>query len=49
VDYKTLADGIEKLRETLRAMVAGIMAEGFTEEQARDITVAVLTNKGESE
>jgi len=40
--YNDLADGLERLRETLQAMVAAIMEEGFSEDQARDITTAIL-------
>ena len=37
-----LADSIEEMREVLRAMVAGLIADGFTEEQAREIVVSII-------
>jgi hypothetical protein len=42
MDYKELAVGLDNLRETLRAMVAGVMQEGFSEEQAREIVTGVF-------
>jgi len=42
VNYVELAESIDNLRETLRAMVAAVMADGFTEEQAREIVTGVF-------
>lgn len=42
IDYSEMAVGVDTLRETLRVMVAAIMAEGFSEEQAREITTGIL-------
>ena len=50
MDYTELASGIDNLRETLRAMVSGVMQEGFNEEQAREIVAGVFaSNRRESE
>lgn len=40
--YAEMAEGVDMLRETLRVMVAAVMNEGFTEEQARDIVTGLL-------
>lgn len=42
INYPEMAVGVDTLRETLRVMVAAIMAEGFTEEQAREITTGIM-------
>ena len=47
--YVELAEGLDIMREALNAMVAGLMADGFSEEQARDITTAILTRKPDQE
>jgi hypothetical protein len=44
VDYGELAEGIENLRESLRAMVKGLMADGFSENQAREIVTGVFAS-----
>jgi len=51
VDYTKLAEGLDELREVVRSMVAGMMAEGFTEEQARGIVAGffVLAAKAKDE
>jgi uncharacterized membrane protein YebE (DUF533 family) len=49
VDYRALAEGIDEMRESLRAMVSGLTADGFTEEQAREIVTAVLRQSGKGE
>jgi uncharacterized membrane protein YebE (DUF533 family) len=41
MDYEKLAQALEEVRETLRAMVAGLVADGFTDEQARSIIVSM--------
>lgn len=43
--YELMAASIEMMREALRAMVAGLMQDGFTEEQAREITTAIMSRK----
>lgn len=49
-DYAMLAEGLDEIREMLRAMVAAIVADGFTEEQARSIVTGwfTLVGKGDS-
>lgn len=47
IDFDELAASIETMREAFRAMVAGLVADGFTDEQARAIVVAIMTNKVE--
>lgn len=43
VDPHALADALDVMRETLRAMVAGLVADGFTDDQAHAIvTVTVI-------
>jgi uncharacterized membrane protein YebE (DUF533 family) len=43
MDFDELAKAIEEMREVLRAMVAGLVADGFTDEQARALVVSVMT------
>jgi uncharacterized membrane protein YebE (DUF533 family) len=45
IDFEELAGSIENMREIFRAMVAGLMADGFTEEQARALVVEITTRK----
>lgn len=33
----SLMEGIAQMRESMKAVIAGLMADGFSEEQARDI------------
>lgn len=42
MDYAELALGIDNLRESLRAMTAGVMEEGFSEAQAREIVTGIF-------
>jgi hypothetical protein len=49
IDFDELARSIEEMREIFRAMVAGLVADGFTEEQARVLVVEVLTRKEQSD
>jgi len=42
IDYEELAANVEQMREVLRAMVAGLTADGFTDEQARAIVASVI-------
>lgn len=46
IDYEALATGIGEMREAVGAMVAGLMADGFTDEQARDITAGLWRSIG---
>lgn len=45
IDFEELAAAVENMREGFRAMVAGLVADGFTDEQARALVVAIMTNK----
>ncbi len=45
IDYEELAGSIDQMREIFRAMVAGLMEDGFTEEQARALVVEITTRK----
>lgn len=50
--YVALAEGVDEIREHLRAVVAGVMADGFDEAQARVIVVgffASITNRSREE
>jgi hypothetical protein len=42
IDYAELADRLDEVRETLTVMVAGITADGFTDEQARVIVASIF-------
>lgn len=42
INYEELAQGIEQMREMIRAMVAGLVADGFTDEQARAIIAGMF-------
>jgi len=46
MDYEELAVAVETMREAFRAMVAGLIEDGFTDEQARQLVVAVFINQG---
>jgi hypothetical protein len=45
IDYEGLANSVEEMREIFRAMVAGLVADGFTEEQARALVVEITTRQ----
>ena len=42
--YEELAKALDEIREMLRATVAGLVADGFTDEQARELVVALWKN-----
>lgn len=42
--YEALAEGIDDMRETMGAMVKGLVADGFNEEQARWAVVGIMTH-----
>jgi uncharacterized membrane protein YebE (DUF533 family) len=46
MDYEQIAITVDEFRETLRVMVAAAKAEGFTEEQARDIVAGLWRSVG---
>lgn len=41
-DWEALAQGLADLRELLQSMVAGLVADGFTDREAREIVTALL-------
>jgi len=45
INFEELAASVEELREIFRAMVAGLVADGFTDEQARALVTEVVTRK----
>lgn len=49
IDYEVLAEGLDQYREVLRAMVAGLVADGFTYEQARRLVTHLMTQQGEEQ
>lgn len=48
-DYSEFAAALDTIRELLRATVAGLMADGFSEEQARQIATHIITATNEEE
>lgn len=44
LDYETLAQAIDATRETVRALVVGLMADGFSDSEARDIVAGLFRN-----
>lgn len=48
LDYEDLARATDALREMVNAMVAGLVSDGFTNEQARDIVAGSFRAVGES-
>jgi hypothetical protein len=49
VDYEELAKGIEQLRETLNAMVMALVADGFTDREARAMVAHIMCRTDEDE
>lgn len=49
IDYEALATGLDQYRECLRAMVAGLMADGFTDRQARALVTRLMAGTPEEE
>lgn len=49
IDFEELAESIDSMREIFRAMVAGLMEDGFTEEQARALVVEITTRREDSD
>ena len=42
-NYAEFASALDTIRELLRATVVGLMADGFSEEQARQIATHIIT------
>lgn len=45
MDFSELAKAIDEMRETLRAIIAALVEDGFTDAQARELVVAMFTNR----
>lgn len=43
INYTEIATAVENLREMARAVVAGLMTDGFTDREAHAITARVLS------
>lgn len=41
-DYEALARSVEQTREVLASLVAGLVVDGFTDEQARSIIAGMF-------
>lgn len=48
-DYLAFAAGLDQFREGIRSVLAGLKAEGFTEEQAHDIVAGMFRMMGKSD
>lgn len=48
-DYSEFAIALDTIRELLRATVVGLMADGFSEEQARQIATHIITTPASEE
>ena len=46
IDYEALAATVEGVREMVNATVRGLIEDGFTDEQAREITTAFFRTVG---
>lgn len=46
LNYESLAQSVEQVREVMKAMVAGLVADGFSDEQARDIIAGLWRSAG---
>ena len=42
LDFKALAETVDDMREMTRALVAGLVADGFTEREARTVVTSML-------
>jgi len=47
INFDELAEAIGEMREVTAAMVAGLVADGFTEDQARELVVAIIRRNDE--
>lgn len=46
VDWQAAADGIANMVEVLRGMHAALIADGYTDQQARDMAAALVVAGG---
>lgn len=49
IDAEALASAVDVVRETMRAFVAGLVEDGFTDEQARDIVAGSLRHRNDDD
>lgn len=49
IDYETLANAMDEMREVLRSMVAGLVADGFTDREAHAIVAKMMGYPPEEE
>lgn len=42
INYSDLAQSVDAMREMVRALVAGLVDDGFTDEQARTIVAGIF-------
>lgn len=42
LDYDTLAEAVDQMREAMRAAVAGLVADGFTKREAHALVAGVF-------
>lgn len=49
VDYVEVADGIDDLRETMRAAVAGLVSDGFTKREAHALLAGIFATRIKTE
>lgn len=47
-DYEALAANIAEMREVLNSVVAGLVADGFTDREARGIVSGMFANMNKS-
>lgn len=47
IDFNEIAEVVDQLRETCRAVVAGLMDDGFTEREARAICAGVFAMRSD--
>lgn len=46
IDYYQLMEGIIEIRESVQALTLGLMKDGFSEDQARDIVAGFFRATG---
>jgi hypothetical protein len=45
VDFHEVAQGVDEFREVVRALVAGLIADGFTEREARALVAGFWASR----
>ena len=41
-EFRVFANELDEMRERIRAMIAGLVADGFTEREAREMVVVIF-------